>query len=343
MSFLNHYFRLLVPIGLLFFVLVMREVLPLTINRYLVGINFVLAGFIISGRFQYVQYIVLGNRFKAFTNYFEYVPIGAGIFGYVLSQFLVFQEFKKEFGLISLLNQAFELSQILPELKFVYLVLLNVDLFLLVRQFEIVGGIKGRTRIERSVLRVHWIVTVGFIWRLVSFLGGFIGSFALYNAGMLLTLVVLGVLLVSMLFFTIDDLPNWSHEAKEIEESQSDLWNNWRRYFSETKPFLSKSLQMQDVANHLNVREAELRAALQLNSSLNFSELVNVYRLHYLINLDPPEFKKAMSSEEMADACGFNSRSTLFRTSKKWLNISASQIELGKITFNLEEAISKNR
>jgi len=340
--FLSHYLRVIVPLGILFLILVLREVLPLGFNRFLVGINFIIAGLLIAGRFQYIRYVVLGNKFKAYSNYFEYIPIATGIFGYALSQLLVYREFENGYELETLLTQAFALSQELVEVKFIYLVLLNVDLLLLIRQFEIVKGIKGRTRIERSVIRIHALVAIGFVWRFLSFIGVFIGSAQLYNTGMLLTLVVLGLILVFLLFFTVEELPNWANEAKEIENLQNDLWKEFLEYLEVKKPFLSKSLQMQDVAIYLGVREAELRATLQLNSSLNFPELINAHRLHHLLSLELLEHQKGMSSEEMADACGFNSRSTLFRTSKKWLNRSASQIKLGKDSFDLKLAIRKS-
>jgi AraC-like DNA-binding protein len=216
-----------------------------------------------------------------------------------------------------------------------------MDLFLLVRQFNIVKGIKGRTRFERSVNRVHWLVSIGFIWRFMSFLGLFLGASGLFNYGMLLTIITSGFVLVFLLFFAVEELPNWNEEAKDTEEGQDDLWKAFLKYFMEAKPYLSKSLQMKDVALQLGVREAELRAVIKLNSSLNFPELINAYRLNHLVSLKLPEHEKSMSSDAMADACGFNSRTTMFRTTKKWLNMSVSQIELGKVSFDLESAIRK--
>jgi len=147
--------------------------------------------------------------------------------------------------------------------------------------------------------------------------------------------------LMVLLFFSEADFPEVTKAAQENEDEQDNLWEVLLKYLDTTKPFLSKNLQMKDVALQLEVRESELRAVIQLNSGLNFPELINAYRLHHLIKMELPENQKPMTSEAMADACGFNSRTTLFRTTKKWLNMSASQIVRGEVTFNLESAIRK--
>ena len=339
--YIGHYLRVIVPLSFLFLFLTLREILPFQSTRIMVGINFILASLIIIGRFQFVRFVVLGKKFTAYRFNFEYIPLAIGIFGYVFTQFLLFQHENISNGLIERAVQAYEMSQMIPELKFIYLLLINADLLLLIRQIEIVYGIEGKTKLKKLMNRLNGFFFISFFARFVSFIGAVISSPGLFRLGMLWTFVSLVIILLVLLFFSEADLPEVTKAAQENEDEQDNLWEVLLKYLDTTKPFLSKNLQMKDVALQLEVRESELRAVIQLNSGLNFPELINAYRLHHLIKMELPENQKPMTSEAMADACGFNSRTTLFRTTKKWLNMSASQIVRGEVTFNLESAIRK--
>lgn len=79
-------------------------------------------------------------------------------------------------------------------------------------------------------------------------------------------------------------------------------------YFESEKPYLSKSLTMEEVAMRLYTNKSYLSKTINVEMNKNFRELVNYYRVKEAINIFSSDTD--MSITDLRDKCGFNNNAS---------------------------------
>lgn len=93
-----------------------------------------------------------------------------------------------------------------------------------------------------------------------------------------------------------------------LEEPSMSLKERLISYFEYEKPYLSKDINMQEVAMRLFTNKSYLSKTINTEMNKNFRELVNYFRVREAIKIFSTNME--MSMAELRDRCGFNNNAS---------------------------------
>ena len=96
-------------------------------------------------------------------------------------------------------------------------------------------------------------------------------------------------------------------------------------FFDNEKKYLNPLLSLRFISRSTGLNEAEIRSCIKNNTSLNFNEFVNQYRVNYAIKLMESGFLENHVMNSIAEKSGFNSPQTFYRSFAKFHSISPSK------------------
>jgi AraC-like DNA-binding protein len=95
-------------------------------------------------------------------------------------------------------------------------------------------------------------------------------------------------------------------------------------YFSQFKPYLNSDFALANMAENLGISPKKLSNQIKLVYAMAFSELVNRYRIYYLLQLLQDQKGKLLKLEALIPLCGFQYRSSFYAAFKKIMNTTPS-------------------
>lgn len=101
--------------------------------------------------------------------------------------------------------------------------------------------------------------------------------------------------------------------AKELEE-----------YLHTTKPYLDPDFALADLAEQFGMPAKKISQELHKLYEIHFTEWVNRYRIHYLLQLIKEDRSKLLKLEALISLCGFQYRSSFYAAFKKIMNTTPS-------------------
>ena len=110
------------------------------------------------------------------------------------------------------------------------------------------------------------------------------------------------------------------NEVNQIPFIEEDYTNQIRLiqlYFEETKPYLNKSLTLNQVAVALNMPSRELSYILNNYYACRFTDFVNQYRIRYITEKYNASYLENFTIESIALEAGFLSKSGFYKSFKK--------------------------
>ena len=334
------YLRLIIPICALFAVLTLRQVMTNDL-RIFVGSNFILSVLIMVGRYQFIRTVVEGHSYRAYKTPLEIVPLLLGVLGYVFIQVAYnFQE-ESSIGFEGVAASSFQAAAELPYMKLIYVVILNLDILLLVSQSFIIKEYKAVGQFSDRIRNIHKLSMAGIIGRVLVYAGAIVLSEAVYTTGVLVTLSILTFVVIQLQLLDTDEFPVLTRERKTSLSSEDTIWQGLMQGLQKDQWYLDFNLQFQEVSERLKVSPAQLRRSIQSHTDLNFPDMVNVHRIDHLMGLRDQIDIKEISIEELARRCGFKSRITLYRASKKWLGLTPSSVTEYKGAFSIAQHLLK--
>lgn len=337
---LKVYLRLIIPICALFAVLTLRQVL-INDSRFFAGANFILSVFIMVGRYQFIRTVVEGRSFKAYKTPLEIIPLLSGLLGYIFIQVAYnFQE-ESDIGFEGVAASSFQAAAELPYMKLVYVVLLNLDILLLVSQSLVIREYKAVGQFSNRIRTIHKLSMAGIIGRVLVYAGAIVLSSIVYSLGVLVTLTLLTLVVIQLQLLDTDEFPILVKVKKTNLSSEDKIWLDLIKGMQKDEWYLDFDLQFQEVSERLKVSPAQLRRSIQSHTDLNFPDMVNVHRIDHLMGLKDQIDIKELSIEELARRCGFKSRITLYRASKKWLGLTPSSLTEYKGSFSIAQHLLK--
>ncbi|WP_061433954.1 two-component regulator propeller domain-containing protein [Bacteroides intestinalis] len=105
--------------------------------------------------------------------------------------------------------------------------------------------------------------------------------------------------------------------SKMEDEKVEYIKKHLLEYMNEKKPYLNSELKRQDVALGVNCAPDELSQVLNLYLNTNFTDFINQYRVEEFIIRVKDSSSSKYTLVSLAEQCGFNSRSSFFRSFKK--------------------------
>lgn len=114
-------------------------------------------------------------------------------------------------------------------------------------------------------------------------------------------------------------LPEAINEAKDtlfVKEIDS--------YLFQFQPFLNADFALADMAEHFGISPKKLSSQIKQAYGMAFTEWVNRYRIHYLIQLLKDQKGKLLKLEALIPLCGFQYRSSFYAAFKKIMNTTPS-------------------
>lgn len=105
--------------------------------------------------------------------------------------------------------------------------------------------------------------------------------------------------------------------SKMEDEKVEGIKKRLLEYMDEKKPYLNSELKRQDVASGIKCTPDELSQVLNLYLNTNFTDFVNQYRVEEFIVRVKDGSSSKYTLVSVAEQCGFNSRSSFFRSFKK--------------------------
>lgn len=100
-------------------------------------------------------------------------------------------------------------------------------------------------------------------------------------------------------------------KAARPEKVETDVLSLKERllgYFESEKPYLSKTISMEEVAMRLYTNKSYLSKTINMEMKKNFRELVNYFRVKEAINIFTSNMEISVS--ELRDKCGFNNNAS---------------------------------
>jgi AraC-like DNA-binding protein len=110
-------------------------------------------------------------------------------------------------------------------------------------------------------------------------------------------------------------------KAIEIEKKLIEI-------LSSKKPYLNEDLNINELADMLNITSAYLSQVINENLGFNFYNLINKYRIEEAKNLIESSRYASLKLETIAYDTGFKSKSTFNAAFKKFTNLTPSQFKM---------------
>lgn len=145
-----------------------------------------------------------------------------------------------------------------------------------------------------------------------------------YLASLVFVIALLTGLVIVLLRYRIQkkrktiDFKRLRNQNPELDvDTLKDEVQKLKILLKNEKPFLNSKLTLKELANKLNMPSSHLSYLLNEVMDTNFNDLINSYRIDYIIELmqDPENQKVTLLS--LAFEAGFNSKASFFRIFKK--------------------------
>lgn len=115
-----------------------------------------------------------------------------------------------------------------------------------------------------------------------------------------------------------NNTPKEKYVSSKMEDEKVEyIKKRLLEYMDEKKPYLNSELKRQDVALGINCAPDELSQVLNLYLNTNFTDFINQYRVEEFIVRVKDSSSSIYTLVSLAEQCGFNSRSSFFRSFKK--------------------------
>ena len=334
------YLRLIVPICCLFCILTIGQAVSNEI-RIFVGFNFLLSILIMVGRYQFIRAVIEGETYRADRNALEIIPLILGVLGYVFIQISLNFKVESPLEIKGIGATSFQTVVEIPFMKLIYVLMLNIDIFLTVSQGILMSEYKVLGQFADRIRKIHLFSMIGIIGRVLVYGGAIILDYTMHSMGVLLALAVLALVIIQLLLLDTDEFPKLTKEIKETATAEERTWSDLTKGLQTHQWYLEFNLKFHEVAERLDISPARLRKSIQAHSDLNFTELINVHRIDYLMDLKDQFDLNEIPIDELARRCGFKSRVTLYRATIKWLNVTPSHASDFEGKFNLHKHLIK--
>lgn len=315
------------PLVFMFLVFTLRLLIDPSSNYRFIfnGSNVMLFMFLIVGRYQYLSLLSLGDSYKAYAHYIEWLPGVLGIALYALFQLEMgetqdmFPGFDKNLWerppvSTSLLSATFWSSIILLPLVGLVFIFFQTNL------------LKRRIPLDRPLLLLHYssilivLTDVTLTWSYVY------SNIYVWRVSLATLMTVMVFELIVCVVFINKSLPLWAKSMTAEGKKDLETWERFLELLTVKRLYLNPNLRMKEISLGLGVQDKELRAAISLRSVNSFPVIIGLHRLNYFIGHTRIEDLKKKSIEQLAIQSGFNSRTSLHRTCTKWLKMPATDV-----------------
>jgi AraC-like DNA-binding protein len=127
----------------------------------------------------------------------------------------------------------------------------------------------------------------------------------------------------------LTDIPKINTEkykkSKILDEDADQIWDRLEHYMVTKEPFLEPELDLNQLANQMEVTPNKLSQVINTKSDLNFYDYINQYRIDKTKKLMFRDDFKHYSLLGIAFEAGFNSKATFNRVFKKFENCTPSE------------------
>lgn len=107
------------------------------------------------------------------------------------------------------------------------------------------------------------------------------------------------------------------------------------KLMEERKPYLHKTINLNKLSLELGTNQTYLSKLINQQYQINFNEFVNKHRVEEACRLIVDGHLKQHSLEQLAEQCGFNSKSTFYAAFKQFTGLTPAQFQRSTLTNNL--------
>lgn len=293
------------------------------------------------GRYQFIRAVIEGETYRAYRNALEIIPLILGVLGYVFIQISLNFKVESPLEIKGIGATSFQTVVEIPFMKLIYVLILNIDIFLTLSQGILMSEYKVLGQFADRIRKIHLFSMIGIIGRVLVYGGAIILDYTMHSMGVLLALAVLALVIIQLLLLDTDEFPKLTKEIKETATAEERTWSDLIKGLQTHQWYLDFNLKFHEVAERLDISPARLRKSIQAHSDLNFTELINVHRIDYLMDLKDQFDLNEIPIDELARRCGFKSRVSLYRATIKWLNVTPSHASDFEGKFNLHKHLIK--
>ena len=326
---LTYLLRFIGPLVFMFLVFTLRLLIDPSSNYRFIfnGSNVMLFMFLIVGRYQYLSLLSLGDSYKAYAHYIEWVPPVFGIVMYVTIQ----QESAVSANIFPGLSES--INTLPQTYSFLTVALLSavimvplVELVFIFFQTNLVKNISWNSAPGRPLLFIHYTSILSVLTQIILVFSYLFVNTSVWRVGLvtLISIYVIQLIVCAVSINTI--LPLWAKSMTPKGKKDLETWERFLELLTVKRLYLSPHLKMKEISLELGVQDKELRAAISLRSENSFPVIIGLYRLNYFIGHTRIKGLKKKSIEQLAIQSGFNSRTSLHRTCTKWMKMSATDV-----------------
>lgn len=167
------------------------------------------------------------------------------------------------------------------------------------------------------IIRLHKAVL--WLLAIVAFMAGFSMLLMLFKNNQL-----------RLAYTTLaEKVTNEVNQRKKQTGSETGGNDHWRprltRLMEERKPYLDKTINLNRLALELGTNQTYLSKLINQHYQLNFSEFINKHRVEEACRLMVEGHLQQLSFDQLADKCGFNSKSTFYAAFKQFTGLTPAQ------------------
>ncbi len=186
-----------------------------------------------------------------------------------------------------------------------------------------------------------WVVLVLiFTWLLPNL------NWPIYNyMGLASNYLTFG-LITTLMFYSLQRSALFDGHTKE-EQAEPDpaefdadpaLTRRIEKHMQAEKPYLKHLLNLEQLANQLQMHPRALSVTIKHHFQTNFYEFVNSYRINEAKQMLSDPAQKSKTMIEISGECGFNSKATYNTFFKKLVGSTPTQYRARKLAENMEKA-----
>ena len=324
-------FSIVGPLALMFAVFTLRILIsPSSDSRFIFdGSNVMFMMFLVVGRYQFLSLLSIGNSYKVYAHYIEWVPGILGIALYGLFQ-LENSDLNNMFpGLDKNLEtiQPISYNLLSATLWSAITMIPIVELVFIFFQTNLLKRTSWKSATDRPLLLLHYA-------SILYMISGMILLFTyVYNLNIvfwrvgLLALILVMVLELMVCVISINKvLPLWAKSMSPEGKKDIETWERFVEILNVKRLYLNPDLKMKDISLELQVKDSELRGAISLRSKNGFPVIIGLHRLkHFMEQTSIADLRKK-SVDQLAMESGFKSRSSLHRTCTRWMKMSTTEV-----------------
>ena len=324
-------FSIVGPLALMFAVFTLRILISPSSDYRLIfaGSNMMFMMFLVVGRYQFLSLLSIGNSYKVYAHYIEWVPGILGIALYGLFQLEnsdlnnMFPGLDKNLETIPPISYNLLSATLWSAITMVPI----VELVFIFFQTNLLKRTSWKSATDRPLLLLHYA-------SILYMISGMFLIFAYVHTNnvyvwrvSLLALIAVMVFELMVCVVSINKvLPLWTKAMSPEGKKDIDIWERFLEILSVEKFYLNPELKMKDVSRELAVKDNELRSAISLRSENSFPVIIGLHRLnHFIEHVSGADVKKK-SIDHLAMQSGFYSRSSLHRTCTRWMKMSATEV-----------------